>query len=88
MFHKLAAKHLPYPEALRTAIEKQDVAVAFTLDGAVAYIISPACGNVREVREAIDLRKRWELRIAAAEGALFIVSAVVAATLLMKLTSN
>ena len=88
MLHRLAAKHLPYPESLRAAIAKRQVAVAFAPDGTVAYILSPACTNLLEVREAIDLRKRWELRVAVGEGALLGVSAVAAAALLMKLTSN
>ncbi|MYM92642.1 hypothetical protein [Duganella vulcania] len=84
MFHKLAAKHLPYPKLLRTAIERRLVTVAFAADGGVSFIISPACGNVREIREAIERRKRWDLRVALAEGALFGVFAVAAAAMLLK----
>lgn len=85
MFHKLAAKNLPYPKALREAIRRKDVAVAFAPDGAIVYTIARTCLNVGEVRQAIDVRKRWELRVAAAEGALFVITALAAAMTLTKL---
>lgn len=87
MFHKLAAKYLPYPQALRAAIEKGDVAVSFDPDGSIGYIIAPACANVDEVREAIGARKRWELQIAATGGALCVTVAVAVGALLFKLTN-
>lgn len=61
MFRKLAAKHLPYPPALREAVRMREAAVSFAPDGAVAYIIAPTCHNPVAVLGAIEQRKRWEL---------------------------
>jgi hypothetical protein len=84
MFHKLAAKHLPFPEALREAIRKRDVAVGFARDGTIAYTIARNCRNEGEVRKAIEMRKRWELLVAAAEGVLYVIIVLAAAMVLAK----
>jgi hypothetical protein len=70
LLSKLAARHLPYPEPLRTAIQDKEVGVTFDKKGSVIYVIALDCENKAAVRAAIDRRTKWELWAAALEGAL------------------
>lgn len=60
---------IPRPKVLRDALDDGTV-VRFVRDGQEGFAISSLCPNRREIRAALEARRRWEGRLAAVWGAL------------------
>lgn len=65
-----AAKHLPFPKALRVAVKAGEAKMEFNPDGSVYFIIAPWCRDKLSVTAAIRRRNQWQMRIAKVEGAI------------------
>ena len=85
MLRKLTIKYLPFPSALKDAVDRGEVGVSVTADGTIAYTISKSCGNVHAVRGAIAQRTRWEMWMTYADGALEIMLGFLAVVAFAKL---
>lgn len=72
---RFSKSYVPYPVALRKAINSGLVHVSESQQG-VAYMISPNCQNVSEIRAAIAQRTNWERIAARIEGVLMVVGLV------------
>lgn len=79
--YRLASKHLPFPRALKLAVEQGHVHPAIGPGGQAAFTIDPECPNLEAVMRALETRKQWQLWVARAEGALTSVALVAIAAL-------
>ena len=63
-----AAKHLPLPEPLKSAVAEGRVARSFPRDGQAVFVLAPNCPDRAAIVRAIETHSTWQLWMAQAEG--------------------
>ena len=66
--NRWAAKHLPLPEPLKSAIAEGRVKRTFARDGQAVFVLAPDCPDRAAIVRAIETHSTWQLWVAQVEG--------------------